>query len=365
MPSAGTDLKSPKPRRPLPKADNPLSRQVHFDDPNSKTKPSSAAAQEPKNTQPDSHPQVGPPPLPNLNRPPSDQWFTAANPTRSINLPAAQPPYAHFPHLHPHPPFHQQSFVQGVTYFPAANMGDYQNCAPPPTGVNFQPPVPDTTFGPMPHVYVPRFDGGPVYGGGGVVHPVAAAPQGYVVQPGMVPLAQQPVMLNPHAYVPVGAPGIPGQPMMSAAAMPAPMMAAAAAPGAGGGAIPIIPGNLPPPPPPTSTAMPEVSGMGRTPNEEMLRQVEFAYSNRLFEPQDFKPADDDPSRYYYVREVDGNWTQRNRFTIDHMGDCRWQLRFGKPQKYEEGFQHASLGHYGKITDSVDYDDAVGLYKPCR
>lgn len=155
--------------------------------------------------------------------------------------------------------------------------------------------------------------------------PVAAAPQGYVVQPGMVPLAQQPVMLNPHAYVPVGAPGIPGQPMMSAAAMPAPMMAAAAAPGAGGGAIPIIPGNLPPPPPPTSTAMPEVSGMGRTPNEEMLRQVEFAYSNRLFEPQDFKPADDDPSRYYYVREVDGNWTQRNRFTIDHMGDCRWYV----------------------------------------
>lgn len=170
MPEAGTDLKSPKPRRPLPKADNPPSRQVHFDDPNSKTKPSSAAAQEPKNTQPDSHPQVGPPPLPNLNRPPSDQWFTAANPTRSINLPAAQPPYAHFPHLHPHPPFHQQSFAQGVTYFPGANMGDYQNCAPPPTGVNFQPPVPDTTFGPMPHVYVPRFDGGPVYGGGGVVH---------------------------------------------------------------------------------------------------------------------------------------------------------------------------------------------------
>ncbi|KAG8414888.1 hypothetical protein J3458_008788 [Metarhizium acridum] len=140
----------------------------------------------------------------------------------------------------------------------------------------------------------------------------------------MVPLAQQPVMLNAQAYVPVGCPGIPGQPMMSTAAMPAPMMAAAAAPGAGAGPIPVIPGN-PPPPTPISTAVPEVSGMGRTPNEEMLRQVEFAYSNRLFEPQDFKPADDDPSRYYYVREVDGNWTQRNRFTIDHMGDCRWYV----------------------------------------
>lgn len=39
-------------------------------------------------------------------------------------------------------------------------MGDYRNSAQPPTGVNFQPPVPDTTFGTMSHVYVPRFDGG-------------------------------------------------------------------------------------------------------------------------------------------------------------------------------------------------------------
>ncbi len=39
-------------------------------------------------------------------------------------------------------------------------MAYYRNAAPPPCGVNFQPPVPDTTFGPMPHVYVPRFDGG-------------------------------------------------------------------------------------------------------------------------------------------------------------------------------------------------------------
>ncbi|TWU73541.1 hypothetical protein ED733_003750 [Metarhizium rileyi] len=136
-------------------------------------------------------------------------------------------------------------------------------------------------------------------------------------------MAQQPVMLNGQAYVPAYGPGMPtGQPMMSAAGIPAPMMATSAAPVAAG-PIPIFPGN--PPPPQTSTAMPEVSGMGRTPNEEMLRQVEFAYNNRLFEPQDFKPADEDPSRYYYVREVDGNWTQRNRFTIDHMGDCRWYI----------------------------------------
>jgi hypothetical protein len=39
-------------------------------------------------------------------------------------------------------------------------MGDYQNAAPPVHGLHFQPPVPDTTFGPMQHVYVPRHDGG-------------------------------------------------------------------------------------------------------------------------------------------------------------------------------------------------------------
>lgn len=36
----------------------------------------------------------------------------------------------------------------------------YRNCAPPPSGVNFQPPVPDTTFGTISHIHVPRFDGG-------------------------------------------------------------------------------------------------------------------------------------------------------------------------------------------------------------
>jgi hypothetical protein len=45
----------------------------------------------------------------------------------------------------------------------------------------------------------------------------------------------------------------------------------------------------------------------------------------MFQPQDFKPADDDPTRFYWVRELDGNWTQRNRLTIDHLGDCRWYL----------------------------------------
>lgn len=66
-----------------------------------------------------------------------------------------------------------------------------------------------------------------------------------------------------------------------------------------------------------------VTGLGKTAGEVAAEQVQFAYANGMFEPQDFKPADDDPSRYYPVREVDGAWTQRNRYTIDNLGDCRW------------------------------------------
>lgn len=69
--------------------------------------------------------------------------------------------------------------------------------------------------------------------------------------------------------------------------------------------------------------IPEVSGIGRTLGEEATRQAEFAWQNRLFEPQEIKPADEDPSRMYYCRELDGNWTQRSRFSIDHMDDMRW------------------------------------------
>lgn len=86
-------------------------------------------------------------------------------------------------------------------------------------------------------------------------------------------------------------------------------------PGAPGG--PFFPGNTGP--------TPDVAGLGRTAGEEQRRQSNFASGNKLFEAQDFKPGDDDPSRFYYVRELDGNWTQRNRFTIDHMGDCRWYV----------------------------------------
>ncbi|KAG5980328.1 hypothetical protein E4U55_004152 [Claviceps digitariae] len=399
MLAAGSEHpKSPNLKTTQSKSKDPLPRQVRFDD-KSKKRPPSASSPSTENvntaatttsdtkdnnnnnnnnTQPDSHPQLGSG-LPFLNRPPT--WYTAADPTRSVNsqptfsttASGIVPPPHHlsYPLIHHHHLHQQQQpqhFVQpGVSYIGSYqqqnNMGDYQNCMPPPMGVNFQPPVPDTTFGPIQHVYVPRFDGSFQVGvsfpfvstaaaapvttmaaattaaaavcvaplmtaisPGPAVGPLPVQNTYAVPQPAYIPVTtSQPVMVNGQAYVPA-VQGLPcqQQPVM---ATTTPMMATAAVPGVSsmpigvqaGAAIPIIPGNA------TSSNVPDVSGLGKTPHEETLRQVEFAYNNRLFEPQEFKPADDDPSRFYYVREVDGNWTQRNRFTIDHMGDCRWYV----------------------------------------
>ncbi|KAF4468615.1 hypothetical protein FALBO_4493 [Fusarium albosuccineum] len=389
MASAGSsEFKSPKaPRRPK----TPDSRQVHFEPqakPSSfsssaqnngkitgftsanspsgglnvkingitapKTPPSiptTASAEEEKpNTQPTSFPALGVASNSQL------QWHTSANPTQSLSYqvpsrfispPAQQHGVFSFAQQ---PQFHPASFITAsannqtpITYIgigpqpPAANtMGDYQNAAPPPGGVHFQPPVPDTTFGPIPHVYVPRFDGGlagvqvglppvhfvsaplptaacttvPVVGAMG---PQPAAPGGYVVhqQPYYV---QQPAMGHQPAFYVGGQQGFVPQ-AQHVAGVPAVGLAGGAAVA---GAVPVFAGN-------TGHHIPEVSGVGRTAGEEQLRQIKFAHANRLYEPQDFKPADDDPSRFYFVREVDGNWTQRNRFTIDHIGDCRWYV----------------------------------------
>lgn len=75
------------------------------------------------------------------------------------------PPTSHLHHRLPAPHHHNNSALVTGTAAAAGladtkkDMAYYQNAGPPPSGVNFQPPVPDTTFGPIPHVYVPRFDG--------------------------------------------------------------------------------------------------------------------------------------------------------------------------------------------------------------
>ncbi|TID02851.1 hypothetical protein CH35J_003978 [Colletotrichum higginsianum] len=263
---------------------------------------------------------------------------TSTNPSASVNLghkfPAAFPPFAQTPHLHgnpfiPHNSIHP-GFVHETNAFtpfgkynpyglqgPPTNMADYQNVAPPAGGLHFQPPVPDTTHGVMQHVYVPRFDNGMppgavyhqhpannvTYIGQGPANPQFIMAQQPVMQPGMA-IPQQPIMLQAPPVAMNGPPMFQGVHPMGMQM-----------PGCGG--VPVFAGNAHLPP--------DVTGFGRTAGEIAVEQAQFAHANGLFEPQDFKPADDDPSRYYPVREVDGNWTQRNRFTIDNLGDCRWYV----------------------------------------
>ncbi|KAK2039551.1 hypothetical protein LZ31DRAFT_545416 [Colletotrichum somersetense] len=261
---------------------------------------------------------------------------TSTNPSASVNLdhnfPATiphfgQPPQQHISPFIPHnPALHvnePSNFAPFGKYNPYGlqvphyvNMADYQNAAPPAGGLHFQPPVPDTTNGVMQHVYVPRFDNG--IPPGAVYHQQPASNITYI---GQAPQNPQLVM----AQQPVIQPGMamPGQPIILQAppvVMNPPVFQGAPSmglqmPGCGG--VPVFAGNTHLPP--------DVTGFGKTAGEIALEQAQFAHANGLFEPQDFKPADDDPSRYYPVREVDGNWTQRNRFTIDNLGDCRWYI----------------------------------------
>lgn len=59
--------------------------------------------------------------------------------------------------------FNPHQFSSVVRLFPqtptiATMAADYGTNSMPPTAQHFQPPVPDTTYGPIPHVYHPRFD---------------------------------------------------------------------------------------------------------------------------------------------------------------------------------------------------------------
>ncbi|KAI8232877.1 hypothetical protein K4K54_011304 [Colletotrichum sp. SAR 10_86] len=270
---------------------------------------------------------------------------TSSNPSASVNLGYNFPPSTPFGQVPPQPtygPFIPQTsthpaFAAEANAFapfgkfnpfglqaPAyVNMADYQNVAPPAGGLHFQPPVPDTSHGVMQHVYVPRFDNGAPPHPGYAYHqpppnnvtyigqapppnpPVMIAQQP-IMQPGMA-MQNPPIMLQGPPQVMNGAPMFQGPPPMG---MNIP-------PNMGGGGGPVFAGN--------GGFPPDVTGFGKTAGEIAMEQAQFAYANGLFEPQDFKPADDDPSRYYPVREVDGNWTQRNRFTIDNLGDCRWYV----------------------------------------
>lgn len=68
-----------------------------------------------------------------------------------------------------------------------------------------------------------------------------------------------------------------------------------------------------------------------TGSEVLSQQLNFAEHSNINAKQEMKPADDNPGRYYWVRELDDTWTQRNRFTIDSgdIGECRWYVDMGR------------------------------------
>lgn len=69
---------------------------------------------------------------------------------------------------------------------------------------------------------------------------------------------------------------------------------------------------------------------GQTGTEVLAQQISNAQNSKINEKQEMKPADDDPFRFYWCRELDNTWTQRNRLTLDSgdIGDIRWYCNDG-------------------------------------
>ncbi|KAH6664936.1 hypothetical protein B0J14DRAFT_551449 [Halenospora varia] len=80
-----------------------------------------------------------------------------------------------------------------------------------------------------------------------------------------------------------------------------------------------------------SIQQPAFGTTGLTGHEVFAQQMATAQGLEMNKKQEMKPADDDPNRFYWVRELDNSWSQRNRLTIDSgdIGDCRWYAKDGE------------------------------------
>lgn len=95
--------------------------------------------------------------------------------------------------------------------------------------------------------------------------------------------------------------------------------------------IPYAPNQYPPLPAPNQAVygaaiqQPNFGYWGLTQGDKLNEQMLTSVGNEMNEKQEMKPANDDPLKDYWVRELDGNWTQRNRLSIDSgdIGKCRW------------------------------------------
>ncbi|TVY40829.1 hypothetical protein LSUB1_G002718 [Lachnellula subtilissima] len=178
---------------------------------------------------------------------------------------------------------------------------------------NFQPQTRDTTNGPNLHTYVPRSDGAIMVGS------IAYFPEGYVPAAAAVPTI--PVVVQPSQPALVGQP-----PVNYPVAMPMPM-------------LPQQPQPIyqqqpymaqPQPYHGPGFQQPPFGTIGHTGGEIMAQQIQMAGHLEMDKPQEMKPADDDKFRFYWVRELDNTWSQRNRLTIDSgdIGDVRWYAKDG-------------------------------------
>ena len=163
-----------------------------------------------------------------------------------------------------------------------------------------------------------------------------------MVYPGQQPQPQQPYYMQP-SQIPSGPPPhvtgqpsqfLPGQPYQPAPPAAPPAVHFMTNPGQGQfppGAFPQA-GQVPPfmqgPPAPgfpgVQNLPPDIMGLGKTRNEFAMEQANAAVNNEANEPQDFQPADENPSRMYWTRQLDGEWIQMSRATINHL-PCRWYI----------------------------------------
>ncbi|KAK5627738.1 hypothetical protein RRF57_003453 [Xylaria bambusicola] len=314
---------------------------------NNNTRPPPPAPSTPRTTGPSSR-APRPDPLAGL------PTHTVANTPQGLvidGVPQPRGPTGHskpcFPQVHPQP-FPNFPFSYNPAQSHQVNMSTVAaGVTPDPNAVHFQPPVPDTTYGPYEYTYVPRSDPPFAMVNGG---PACSQPGFYA--PGAVPYQQ----VQPQAFMPACMPAGPGvQPGMATA--PIPMMAPGCqmppmqppqmpgcAPGFQPGFMPpmacgpppvgptyVAAGIGQPTPPITPTGMPfpatTMGGieLGKTKNEVDMENQYKALNNQMNEPQSMKPADDDRSRMYWCRELDGQWTSRSRYSLDRMGNFRWYV----------------------------------------
>ncbi|KAI1331270.1 hypothetical protein F5Y16DRAFT_298113 [Xylariaceae sp. FL0255] len=234
-----------------------------------------------------------------------------------------------FPPQYPQYPYTYPANFQYPTAPQPVNMSTVgAGLMPDPNVRHFQPPVPDTSNGPFQYIYGARSDGqNPPLGvpNGAPPAPPAYPPAGAFA----IPQAQPGMATAPIPVMPQGGPMY-YQPGQTVNVQPGqiPMMAYPPVAGGAGAGQPFqapmtgfyINGNQGA----AFDPLPLPNGMflepGRTHCEMNFDQQ--AEENGANEPQEFKPADDSLSRFYWTIQLDGNRIPMPRSAIEGQA-YRW------------------------------------------